>query len=97
MSVHPVALFILSKCPQLTLRKQVHLSQSYLLQSEELRHILCGHHPDMFCGLQPTQEHIRTLNRWPLGPLITVLQSTEGPLYWTCILSWHSRSNSSCY
>jgi len=50
MSVHPAALFIVSKCPHLTLRKQVHL-YSYLLQSEELRHILCGHHPDMFCGL----------------------------------------------
>ena len=32
--------------------------------------ILCGHHPDMFRGLLSTQEHLRTLNLWPLWHLI---------------------------
>jgi hypothetical protein len=31
---------------------------------------LCGHHPDMFCGLLPTQEHLRTLNQLSLGTVI---------------------------
>lgn len=63
-----------------------------MLQSKELRSgFVCGHHPDVVCGLLTTQEqHFRTLYTWntSTSSITLVTRQLHISSYLSSLLQW---------